>query len=76
MNSQAIIGKETNTKGFILNFAPLDYYMLTFRVNGIENFIFCIKSNGEIRFQDYFEDSEWNYDIDWDTYEKREDYTS
>jgi len=76
INSQAIIGKETNTKGFKLNFAPLDYYILTFKVNGIENFVFCIKSNGEIRFQDYFEHSEWNYEFDWNSYDEREDYTS
>lgn len=76
INSQAIINKETNTKGFKLHFAPLDYYILTFKVNGIENFVFCIKSNGEIRFQDYFESSEWNYKFDWDSYEKKEDYIS
>lgn len=76
IRSQAIIGKETNTKGFKLNFAPLDYYILTFKVNGIENFVFCIKSNGEIRFQDYFENSEWNYEFDWNSYDKREDYLS
>jgi len=75
INSPSIIGKETNTKGFELNFAPLDYYILIFKVNGIENFVFCIKSNGEIRFQDYFENSEWNYEFDWNSYEKREDYT-
>jgi len=73
-SSKSIIGKETNTKGFKINFSPLDYYILTFKVNGIENFIFCIKSNGEIRFQDYFERSEWNYEFDWNSYEKREIY--
>ncbi len=76
IDSQAIIGKKTNTKGFKLNFSPLDYYILTFKINGIENFVFCIKSHGEIRFQDYFENSEWNYEYDWDSYEKREDYIS
>ncbi|MAN29217.1 MULTISPECIES: hypothetical protein [Mesonia] len=75
-DSKSIIGKETNTKGFKLNFAPLDYYILTFKVNRIENFIFCVKSNGEIRFQDYFERSEWNYEFNWDSYEERENYNS
>jgi hypothetical protein len=73
-NSKSIIGKETNTKGFKLDFAPLDYYILIFKVNEIENFIFCIKSNGEIRFQDYFEHSEWNYEFDWESYGNREIY--
>jgi len=73
-NSNSIIGKETNTKGFNINFSPLDYYILIFKVNGIENFVFCIKSNGKVRFQDYFERTEWNYEFDWDSYEKREIY--
>lgn len=63
-----------NTKGFKLNFSPYDYFFLNFKVNSIEHFIFCIKSNGEIRFKDYFEASEWNYKYDWESYEKREIY--
>jgi len=76
ISSQEIVEKKTNPKGFKIDFSPLNYYILTFKVNRIENFIFCIKSNGEIRFQDYFENTEWNYELNWNSYEKREDYTS
>lgn len=75
-HSHAIIGKDINQKGFKLSFSPLDYYVIIFEVNNLENFIFCIKSNGKIRFQDYFEATGWNFEYNWDSYDKREDYTS
>ncbi len=71
ISGQEVIEKHNDHKGFQLNFSPYNYFILIFEVNEIEKFIFCIKSNGEIKFQDYFENSEWNYNFDWNSYENR-----
>jgi len=75
VSSKELNEKPNNTKGFNLEFSPYNYYILIFKINDIENFIFCIKSNGEIRFKDYFENTEWNFQYDWESFEDRENYT-
>ena len=76
VHSQELSQKPNNSKGFNLEFSPYNYYILVFSINDIEQFIFCIKSNGEVRFKDYFENSEWNFKYDWQSFTDREDYTS
>jgi hypothetical protein len=76
MKSDQIIDRNFDHKGFKLDFTPYNYYILVFKVNRLENFIYCIKSNGKIQFKDYFENSEWNFPYDWSSYSDREDYTT
>lgn len=74
LNSIELNNRNSNTKGFKVNFSHLNYYILTFEINSIEKFIICIKSNGEIKFNDYFEETEWNYQFDWRTYDNKYDH--
>jgi hypothetical protein len=69
-----LIDKVRITKDFDINFNPYNYYLFVFKVNYDEHFIFCIKSNGQIRLVDYFEGTEWNFHLDWDNHNKREDH--
>tara|TARA_B110000114_G_C15046769_1_gene379522 strand:- start:912 stop:1265 length:354 start_codon:yes stop_codon:yes gene_type:complete len=69
-----LIDKVRITKDFDINFNPYNYYLFVFKVNYDEHFIFCVKSNGQIRLVDYFEGTEWNFHLDWDNHNKREDH--
>lgn len=55
---------------------PYNFYILIFKVNENDQYIFCIKSNGEIKYKDIFNDAWFDYDYDWNTIENRKDYYS
>ena len=48
---------------------PYNFYTIVFKVNEFEKFVYCIKSNGEIRYKDVFLESPSEYKSNWDTYE-------
>jgi hypothetical protein len=53
---------------------PYNFYILIFKVNENDQYIFCIKSNGEIKYKDIFSDAWFDYNYDWNTIENRTDY--
>jgi len=53
---------------------PYNFYILTFKVNDFYKFIYCIKSNGEIRYKDVFSESPNDYFENWDTIDEIPDY--
>ncbi|WP_435263045.1 hypothetical protein [Tenacibaculum sp. nBUS_03] len=55
---------------------PYNFYILIFKVNENDQYIFCIKSNGEIKYKDIFSDAWFDYNYDWNTIENRTDYYS
>ncbi len=55
---------------------PYNFYILIFKVNENDQFIFCVKSNGEIKYKDIFSDAWFDYSYDWNTIENRTDYYS
>jgi|GEM_PF-1548350 len=55
---------------------PYNFYILIFKVNENDQYIFCIKSNGEIKYKDIFSDAWFDYNYDWNTIENRKDYYS
>lgn len=50
-----------------LSSMPFDFFILTFEVNEKAKFIFCIGSNGEIRYRDIFIGSEYDYSENWNS---------
>ncbi|MFV0530437.1 MAG: hypothetical protein ACK5MD_03270 [Flavobacteriales bacterium] len=55
---------------------PYNFYILVFKVNENDQYIFCIKSNGEIKYKDIFSDAWFDYNYDWNTIENRKNYYS
>jgi len=49
---------------------PYNFYTLVFKVNGFDKYVYCIKSNGEIRYKDIFLENPSQYKENWDTIQK------
>lgn len=46
--------------------APFNFYLLIFKVNDNDQYIFGIKSNGKIKCREVFNDAWFDYHHDWD----------
>lgn len=55
---------------------PFNFYILIFKVNEKDQYIFGIKSNGEIKFKEIFMDAWFDYPFDWNNIDNRKDYYS